>query len=213
MIFFRKPVATFRDRALADSHKADAQFPSPLVGEDRLGRRPSEEGGAGHRAPGRSRPAVHQPQGQGPRDPSGPAPAADGLQSLVGKALDARRPPPRSAFGRVGPPHKGEEGRLGSASRSSHPPSAKPSGGGGGGGGGRLGSLSPPPPPRRGKRGGGGGWGVVGRGEGATRTTRGLGRGPHRQPPPIVDEAPGGSPPPPAGARPESAPPATRFAS
>src|SRR4051794_22855971 len=92
MIFFRKPVATFRDRALADSHKADAQFPSPLVGEDRLGRRPSEEGGAGHRAPGRSRPAVHQPQGQGPRDPSGPAPAADGLQSLVGKVLHARRP-------------------------------------------------------------------------------------------------------------------------
>ncbi len=41
------------------------QFPSPLVGEGR-------EGGAGHGAPGRSRPAVHQPQGQGPRDPSGP---------------------------------------------------------------------------------------------------------------------------------------------
>ena len=52
---------------LADSHKAGAQFPSPLVGEDRLGRSPSEEGGAGHRAPGRSRPAVHQPQGQGQR--------------------------------------------------------------------------------------------------------------------------------------------------
>ena len=51
-------------RELADSHKAGAQFPSPLVGEDELGRRPSEEGGAGPRAPGRSPPAVHQPQGQ-----------------------------------------------------------------------------------------------------------------------------------------------------
>ena len=40
---------------LADSHKAGAQFPSPLVGEGR-------KGGAGHRAPGRSRPAVHQPR-------------------------------------------------------------------------------------------------------------------------------------------------------
>jgi ATP-dependent helicase HrpB len=43
---------------LSDPHEASAQFPSPLVGEGR-------EGGAGHRAPGRSRPAVHQPQGQG----------------------------------------------------------------------------------------------------------------------------------------------------
>ena len=81
---------------LADSHKAGAQFPSPLVGEDRLGRRPSEEGGAGHRAPGRSRPAVHQPQGQGPRGPSGPAPAADRLSpssvrcSMPGDPLLAR---------------------------------------------------------------------------------------------------------------------------
>src|SRR5215208_6186946 len=91
---------------LADSHKAGAQFPSPLVGEGR-------EGGAGHRAPGRSRPAVHQPQGQGPGDPSGLAPAADRLESLVGKVLHGRRPPPRSAFGRVGPPHKGEEEQLG----------------------------------------------------------------------------------------------------
>ena len=91
---------------LSDSHKAGAQFPSPLVGEGR-------EGGAGHRAPGRSRPAVHQPQGQGPRDPSSPAPAAEGTGSLVGKVLHARRPPSRSAFGRVGPPHKGEEEQLG----------------------------------------------------------------------------------------------------
>src|SRR4051794_13355356 len=97
---------------LADSHKAGAQFPSPLVGEDRLGRRPSEEGGAGHRAPGRSRPAVHQSQGQGPRGPSGPAPAADRLESLVRKVLHARRPPSRSAFGRVGLPRKGEEGAI-----------------------------------------------------------------------------------------------------
>src|SRR3954471_11310871 len=37
-------------------------------------------------------------------------PAAEGLESLVGKVLHARRPPSRSAFGRVGPPHKGEEG-------------------------------------------------------------------------------------------------------
>ena len=59
---------------LADSHKAGARFPSPLVGRTELGRRPSEEGGAGHIAPGRSRPPLHQPQGQGPRDPSGPAP-------------------------------------------------------------------------------------------------------------------------------------------
>ena len=44
---------------------------------------------------------MHQPQGQGPRDPSGPAPAAGRLESLVGKGLHARRPPSRSAFGRV----------------------------------------------------------------------------------------------------------------
>src|SRR5215213_5779184 len=37
-------------------------------------------------------------------------PAAEGLESLVAKVLHARRPPSRSAFGRVGPPHKGEEG-------------------------------------------------------------------------------------------------------
>jgi len=87
-----------------------ARFPSPLVGEDRLGRKPSEEGGARRRAPGRSRPAVHQPQGQAPRDPSGPAPAAEGTRPLVGKVLHARRPPSRSASGRVGPPHKGGGG-------------------------------------------------------------------------------------------------------
>src|SRR5215212_886190 len=51
---------------LADSHKAGAQFPSPLVGEDRLGRRPSEEGGAGHMAPGRSRPPVASAAGARP---------------------------------------------------------------------------------------------------------------------------------------------------
>ena len=65
--------------------RAAERDPSPLAGEGRLGRRPSEEGGAGHRAPGRGRPAVHQPQGQGPRDPSGPAPAAEQtLSPLVG---------------------------------------------------------------------------------------------------------------------------------
>jgi hypothetical protein len=35
------------ERELAASHKAGAQFPSPLVGEDRLGRSPSEEGAPG----------------------------------------------------------------------------------------------------------------------------------------------------------------------
>jgi hypothetical protein len=60
---------------LADSHKAGAQFPSPVVGEGR-------EGGAGHRAPGRSRPAVHQSQGRGRRD-SQARPLRLTLRSLV----------------------------------------------------------------------------------------------------------------------------------
>ena len=98
---------------LSDSRKAGA-IPSPLWGGPTRGEAPSEEGGAGHRAPGRSRPALHQPQGQGPRDPQAPAPAADGLESPRRRWRSMPSDPPsRSAFGRVGPPHKGEEECVG----------------------------------------------------------------------------------------------------
>jgi hypothetical protein len=74
-------------------------------------------------------------------------------------------------------------------------------------------SLLPPPARRSRVAGRGRGGGVAGPGERATRTTRRLGQGSHRHPRLTVDEAPRGSTPHPARASPESARPATRFAS
>ncbi len=75
--------------------------------------------------------------------------------------------------------------------------------------------LLAPPSPRSAKPSGGEGqgWGVVGRGERATRMMRRLGQGAHRQPRLITDEAPWRSAPHPARPSAESALPATRFAS
>ena len=73
----RNSISPERAIGFAQSRRAS---PPPLWGGPDSGRRPSEEGGARRRAPGRSRPAVHQPQGQAPRDPSGPAPAAEGTR-------------------------------------------------------------------------------------------------------------------------------------
>ena len=52
---------------------------------------------------------VCQPQGPGLTDRLGLAPAADVAAAYFDQEAYARRPPSRSAFGRVGPPHKGEE--------------------------------------------------------------------------------------------------------
>ena len=62
-------------------------FPSPLVGEDRLGRSPSAEGGCLRNLLGR-------------------ASSFDGARPLEMSALDARRPPSPAL------PHKGGEGRA-----------------------------------------------------------------------------------------------------
>src|SRR4051812_41536941 len=50
---------------------------------------------------------VRQPQGPGLTDRVGLAPAADAALAGFDRQLYARRPPPRSAFGRVGPPPQG----------------------------------------------------------------------------------------------------------
>jgi hypothetical protein len=86
-----------------------------------MGRTDSTEGWrAGHRPLGRSRPPRHKPQGQAASDPSGLGP----LRLTRPRASSTRRsmpgdPPPRSAFGPVGPPsllicnspaHRGEGG-------------------------------------------------------------------------------------------------------
>src|SRR4051794_23296775 len=53
---------------------------------------------------------VRQPQGPGPTDRFGLAPAADAGRAGFDREPYARRPPPRSAFGRVGPPPQGGRG-------------------------------------------------------------------------------------------------------
>ena len=84
--------------------------PPPPCGEDRLGRRPSEKGVAGHGAPCRRGTEVCQPQGPGLTDHVGLAPAADARRAGFDREPYARRPPPRSAFGRVAPPPQGGRG-------------------------------------------------------------------------------------------------------
>src|SRR5215212_4613541 len=68
--------------------------PPPPCGEDRLGRRPSEEGGAGHGAPCRRGTRSLQPQGPGLTDHVGLAPAADARRAGFDREPYARRPPP-----------------------------------------------------------------------------------------------------------------------
>jgi len=99
-----------------------AHLPSPLVGEDRLGRRPSAEGGRRAWSALSTKPsAVSAARGRGLTDRLPLAPAADVAAASFDQEAYARRPPSRSAFGRVGPPHKGEEGRLGQQMRESLP--------------------------------------------------------------------------------------------
>src|SRR3954454_24114445 len=74
----REPLSRTRASGFTQSRRA---IPLPPCGGGPTRAKSERGGGAGHRAPGRSRPAVPQPQGQGPRDPSGPAPAADRLES------------------------------------------------------------------------------------------------------------------------------------
>src|SRR3954453_6888345 len=109
---------------LADSHKAGALSLPPCGGGPT---RPKAERGGGGRAAaagGRARggaPGIKLSVEAGQRCISrrGKAHAIrqarplrlTDFESRVGKVLHARRPPSRSAFGRVGPPHKGEEGR------------------------------------------------------------------------------------------------------
>jgi hypothetical protein len=62
---------------LRHSHICWPSRPPPPCGEDRLGRRPGEEGVAGHGAPYRRGTQVCQPQGPGLTDHVGLAPAAD----------------------------------------------------------------------------------------------------------------------------------------
>src|SRR5215208_6546314 len=70
--------------------------------DDRL--RPSEKGVAGHGAPDRRGTQVCQPQGPGLTDHVGLAPAADVRRAGFDREPYPGDPPPRSAFGRVGPP-------------------------------------------------------------------------------------------------------------
>ena len=68
--------------------------PPPPCGEDRLGRRPSEKGVAGHGAPYRRGTQSLQPQGPGLTDDVGLAPAADARRAGFDREPYARRPPP-----------------------------------------------------------------------------------------------------------------------
>src|SRR5215208_3946992 len=92
-----------REAATACTHLSGG-IPPPPCGEDRLGRRPSEGGVAGHGPLGRSRPRDISRRGKRQAIRQASVPAADTAECFVDKALHARRPPPRSAFGRVGPP-------------------------------------------------------------------------------------------------------------
>src|SRR4051812_12401785 len=57
-----------------------------------------------------TKPSAGSAAGAWPDDGVGLAPAADVAAAYFDEEAYARRPPSRSAFGRVGPPHKGEEG-------------------------------------------------------------------------------------------------------
>src|SRR3954447_13785775 len=94
-------------RARAFTHLLAESLPPPPCGEDRLGRRPSEKGGAGHEAPDRRGTQSPSAAGAGPGGLLRFAPAADGRRAGFDRQSYARRPPPRSAFGRVGPPPQG----------------------------------------------------------------------------------------------------------
>src|SRR6478735_4376421 len=94
--------------------------------------RPKAERGGG--SPGRERlvakpSAVSAARGRGLTDRLALAPAADVAAADFDEEAYARRPPSRSAFGRVGPPHKGEEEcacRSGWRMRASSMPGAVP---------------------------------------------------------------------------------------
>src|SRR3954453_5472644 len=80
-----------------------------------VGRTDSAEGRARRGSPGMEHLAdeglkVLQPQGPGLTDRLGLAPAADARRAGFDREAYARRPPPRSAFGRVGPPPQGGRG-------------------------------------------------------------------------------------------------------
>ena len=80
-----------------------------------VGRADSAEGRARRGSPGMEHLTdeglkVRQPQGPGPTDRFGLAPAADAGRAGFDREPYARRPPPRSAFGRVGPPPQGGRG-------------------------------------------------------------------------------------------------------
>src|SRR5215212_8826383 len=84
-------------RARAFTHLLAESLPPPPCGEDRLGRRPSEKGGAGHEAPDRRGTQSPSAAGAGPGGLLGFAPAADGRRAGFDREPYARRPPPRSA--------------------------------------------------------------------------------------------------------------------
>ena len=97
----------------------------PPCGEDRLGRRRSEEGVAGHGAPCRRGTQSLQPRGPGLTDHVGLAPAADARRVGFDREPYARRPPP------CPPPQGGGELRAGFAGSAGkgvtpHPVAASP---------------------------------------------------------------------------------------
>ena len=94
-------------------------LPLPPCGGGRTRPKAERGGGAGHRALRRSWSAAHQPQGQGPGDPSGPRPAAARVGLFVGNALHARRPPPARPSAESASPTRGE-GRRGVTPPPSH---------------------------------------------------------------------------------------------
>src|SRR5215203_1107490 len=83
--------------------------PPPLWGRTDSAEGRARRGVAGHGAPCRRSPPPCQPQGPRPDGSLAPYPAADVAAADLDQEPYARQPPSRSAFGRVGPPHKGEE--------------------------------------------------------------------------------------------------------
>ena len=110
--------------------RSAAAAPPPPCGEDRLGRRPSEKGVAGHRAP--CPPGTQSPSAAraAPTDRVGPAPAADARRVGFDREPYARRPPPRSGLRPSrSSPTRGEGNCPGFVIMTKRPPSGRGRGG------------------------------------------------------------------------------------
>src|SRR6476619_321097 len=91
-------------RARAFTHLLAESLPPPPCGEDRLGRRPREKGGAGHEDPDRRGTQSPSAAGAGPCVLLRFSRAPDGRRALLNRRSYARSASPRSLAGRLGPP-------------------------------------------------------------------------------------------------------------